>query len=63
MVTRAALHPVVRAALEEAGWDSSYFFDPSAWSQTLAVHGYTVTAPAIQVMQEVGWRPPRWVGR
>jgi hypothetical protein len=59
---QAAAHPVVRATLEEAGWSPGYRFDASKWARVLNADGYSVTAPAVEAMEELGGLtivPPR----
>jgi hypothetical protein len=48
--------------LEEAGWSPGYHFDASKWARVLKADGYSVTAPAIEALEEPGGLtivPPR----
>lgn len=53
---------MVRAALEEAGWTSGYHHDTRQWLRSLRAEGFTVVAPALEVLRELGGltiTPPR----
>jgi hypothetical protein len=65
LTAQAAVHPVVRATLEEAGWNAEYRYDASEWARVLEADGYSVTPPAVEAMEELGGLtilPPRRSG-
>jgi hypothetical protein len=56
---------VVRATLEGAGWSPEYRFDASKWARALKADGFSVTAPGVEAMEELGGLtivPPRGPG-
>jgi SUKH-3 immunity protein len=62
LVTIAAQHPVVRAALEEAGWTDEYRYDTTTLRIALQAEGFSVVAPAVEALTALGGlrvRPPR----
>ena len=61
-VERAAEHPLIRAALEEAGWTPARHQDLDDWVTSLRAEGFTIVAPALDVLRELGGltiTPPR----
>ncbi|HVF76211.1 MAG TPA: SUKH-3 domain-containing protein [Acidimicrobiales bacterium] len=63
LISLAAEHPVVRATLVEAGWSAVRRRDASSWDRVLRQEGFSVTEPAIEVLEELGGltlSPPRW---
>lgn len=65
MTARAAAHPVVRASLEEAGWSTDYVYDAAEWDRALRLEGFSVVAPALKALKELGGltiSPPRREG-
>ena len=53
-VARAARHPVVRAALEEAGWVRGYTCDPVRWCEAMRADGFRVVLPAVEAIRQLG---------
>lgn len=51
---RALQHPVVLAALEEAGWVPGRRFDAERWISQLREDGYSIVRPATQVLEALG---------
>jgi hypothetical protein len=51
---RALQQPVVRAALEEAGWAPGRHFDAQRWIAQLREDGYSIVPPATQVLEALG---------
>jgi hypothetical protein len=55
----------VRATLEEAGWSDDYHFDAAEWARVLEADGFSVTAPGVAALEELGGLtivPPRRSG-
>lgn len=54
LIERAAEHPLIRAALEDAGWTPAHHHDLQVWVASLRADGFTILAPALDVLRDLG---------
>lgn len=53
-VDPALTNPVVRATLEDSGWNPEYRYDPSDWVESLQEEGFSVHASGLEALTLLG---------